>query len=99
MVYTDTDSFVFHTKTDDIYKDLHDIKDEMGFQIILFIINAMILLIKRRWVNLRMNAVAKLLQGSLDFVLSVTLFKSMEKKKNIRNARARQKHSEAFHDI
>ena len=31
MVYTDTDSFVFHTKTDDIYKDLHDIKDEMDF--------------------------------------------------------------------
>ena len=60
------------------------------FQIILFIINAMILLIKGRWVNLRMNAVAKLLQGLLDFVLSVTLFKSMEKKKNIRNARAQQ---------
>ena len=31
MVYTDTDSFVFHTKTDDIYKDLNDIKDEMDF--------------------------------------------------------------------
>ena len=31
MVYTDTDSFVFHTKTDDIYKDLHDNKDEMDF--------------------------------------------------------------------
>ena len=29
MVYTDTDSSVFHTKTDDIYKDLNDIKDEM----------------------------------------------------------------------
>ena len=31
MVYTDTDSFVFHTKTDDIYTDLKDINDEMDF--------------------------------------------------------------------
>ena len=31
MVYTDTDSFVFHTKTDDIYQDLKDINDEMDF--------------------------------------------------------------------
>eukprot|EP00438_Fugacium_kawagutii_P007257 Skav211577 [mRNA] locus=scaffold2228:403820:405304:+ [translate_table: standard] len=31
MVYTDTDSFVFHTKTDDIYNDFNDIKDEMDF--------------------------------------------------------------------
>ena len=31
MVYTDTDSFVFHTKTDDIYADLKDINDEMDF--------------------------------------------------------------------
>ena len=33
MVYTDTDSFVFHTKTDDIYiyQDLKDTNDEMDF--------------------------------------------------------------------
>ena len=31
MVNTDTDSFVFHTKTDDIYQDLKDINDEMDF--------------------------------------------------------------------
>ena len=31
MVYTDTDSFVFHTKTDDIYHDLKEINDEMDF--------------------------------------------------------------------
>ena len=31
MVYTDTDSFVFHTKTDDIYQDLREINDEMDF--------------------------------------------------------------------
>ena len=31
MVYTDTDSFVFHTKTDDIYEDLKEFKDEMDF--------------------------------------------------------------------
>ena len=31
MVYTDTDSFVFHTKTDDIYEDLYNIKNEMDF--------------------------------------------------------------------
>ena len=31
MVYTDTDSFVFHTKTDDIYQDLQEINDEMDF--------------------------------------------------------------------
>ena len=31
MVYTDTDSFVFHTRTDDIYTDLTDINDEMDF--------------------------------------------------------------------
>ena len=29
MVYTDADSFVFLTKTDDIYEDLKGIKDEM----------------------------------------------------------------------
>ena len=31
MVYTDTDSFVFHTRTDDIYQDLQEINDEMDF--------------------------------------------------------------------
>ena len=31
MVYTDTDSFVFHTRTDDIYQDLQEINDEMVF--------------------------------------------------------------------
>ena len=31
MVYTDTDSFVFHTRTDDIYQDLKEINDEMDF--------------------------------------------------------------------
>ena len=31
MVYTDTDSFVFHTKTDDIYQGLKEIHDEMDF--------------------------------------------------------------------
>ena len=31
MVYTDTDSFVFHTKTDDIYQDLKETNDEMDF--------------------------------------------------------------------
>ena len=31
MAYTDTDSLVFHTKSDDIYKDLNDIKDEIDF--------------------------------------------------------------------
>ena len=30
-VYTDTDSFVFHTKTDGIYQDLKEINDEMNF--------------------------------------------------------------------
>ena len=31
IVYTDTDSFVFHTKTDDIYQDLKGINDDMDF--------------------------------------------------------------------
>ena len=31
MVYTDTDSFVFHTKTNDIYEDLNTIKKELYF--------------------------------------------------------------------
>ena len=31
MVYTDTDSFVFQTRTDDIYQDLQGINDEMDF--------------------------------------------------------------------
>ena len=31
MVYTDTDSFVFHTKTNDIYEDLNTIKNEIYF--------------------------------------------------------------------
>ena len=31
MVYTDTDSFVFHTKTDDIYHDFKEKNDEMDF--------------------------------------------------------------------
>ena len=31
MVYTDTDSFVFHTKTDDIYQGFKKINNEMDF--------------------------------------------------------------------
>ena len=31
MVYTDTDSFVFHTKTNDIYEGLNTIKKEIDF--------------------------------------------------------------------
>ena len=31
MVYTDTDSFVFHTKTNDVYEDLNTIKKELDF--------------------------------------------------------------------
>ena len=31
MVYTDTDSFVFHTKTNDIYEDLNTITKEIDF--------------------------------------------------------------------
>ena len=31
MVYTDTDSCVFHTKTNDNYKDLNEINNEMEF--------------------------------------------------------------------
>ena len=31
MVYTDTDSFVFRTRTDDIYQDLQEINDVTGF--------------------------------------------------------------------
>ena len=31
MIYTDTDSFVFHTKTDLLYQDLKEINDEMDF--------------------------------------------------------------------
>ena len=31
MVYTDTDSFVLHTKTDDICEDLNTIKKEIDF--------------------------------------------------------------------
>ena len=31
IVYTDTDSFVFHTRSDDIYQDLQEINDEMDF--------------------------------------------------------------------
>ena len=30
-VYTDTDSFVFHIRTDDIYKDLKETSGEMDF--------------------------------------------------------------------
>ena len=31
LVYTDTDSFVIHTKTKDVYDDFNDIKDQMDF--------------------------------------------------------------------
>ena len=31
MVYTDTDSFILHSKTDDIYEDFKSIKQEMDF--------------------------------------------------------------------
>ena len=31
LIYTDTDSFVLHTKTEDIYNDLKDINKYMGF--------------------------------------------------------------------
>ena len=59
MVYTDTDSFVFHTKTDDIYQDLKKINDEMDFSGYDKTINVMMQLIRRCWVNLRMNAKKK----------------------------------------
>ena len=60
MVYTDTDSFVFHTKTEDIYRDLKDINDEMDFSgYDKKTINAMMQLIRRCWVNLRMKWVEK----------------------------------------
>ena len=41
MVYTDTDSFVFHIKTVDMYEDLNTIKKEIYFQIFLRNINVM----------------------------------------------------------
>ena len=59
MVYTDTDSFVFHTKTDDIYQDLKEINDEMDFSGYEKNINAMMQLIRRCWVNLRMKWMEK----------------------------------------
>ena len=59
MVYTDTDSFVFHTRTDDIYQDLQEINDEMDFSGYDKTINVMMQLIRRCWVNLRMNAKEK----------------------------------------
>ena len=60
MVYTDTDSFVFHTKTDDIYQDLKDTNDEMDFSgYDKKTINAMMQLIRRCWVNSRMKCVEK----------------------------------------
>ena len=59
MVYTDTDSFVFHTRTDDIYRDLQEINDEMDFSGYEKTINALMQLIRRCWVNLRMNVKEK----------------------------------------
>ena len=59
MVYTDTDSFVFHTKTDDIYQDLKEINHEMDFSAYDKTIHVMMQLIRRCWVNLRMNAKEK----------------------------------------
>ena len=59
MVYTDTDSFVFHTKTDDIYQDLQEINDEMDFSGYEKTKNALMQLTRRCWVNLLMNAKEK----------------------------------------
>ena len=59
MVNTDTDSFVFHTKTDDIYQDLKEINDDMDFVDMIKTINAMMQLTRRCWVNSRMNAKEK----------------------------------------
>ena len=33
IVFTDTDSYVFHTKTVDIYEDLNTIKKEIDFSV------------------------------------------------------------------
>ena len=60
MVYTDTDSFVFHTKTDDIYQDLKK-RYMMKWTLVDMIkaINALMQLTRGCWVNLRMNAKEK----------------------------------------
>ena len=31
LLYADTDSFIFHIETEDLYKDFDDIKEHMGF--------------------------------------------------------------------
>ena len=59
MVYTDTDSFVFHTKTDDIYQDLKEIMMKWTLVDMIKSINAMMQLIRRCWVNLRMKWMEK----------------------------------------
>ena len=59
MVYTDTDSFVFHTKTDDIYQDLTEIMMKWTLVDMIKTINALMQLTRRCWVNLRMNAKEK----------------------------------------
>ena len=55
VVYTDTESFVFHTQTDDIYRDLKEMMKWTSVDMTKTI-SAMMQVRRRCWVNLRMNA-------------------------------------------
>ena len=81
MVYTDTDSFVFHTKTDDIHQDLKEINDEMDFSGYD----------KKK--HECYDATNKKVLGKFkdDCILNVMLLKPMVMVKNIRSARALQR--------
>ena len=67
LFYTDTDSFIFHIETEDVYKDFDDMKkhvDSSGYDKPHPCYDNTN---KRKcWVNLRMNMMGKYLHDTLD---------------------------------
>ena len=59
MVYADTDSFVFILTLMTFIKTSRILKMKRVFQIILYLINAMLLLVKQFLEHIRMNEVAR----------------------------------------
>ena len=94
MVYTDTDSFVFHTRTDDIYQELQEINDEMDFSgYDKNHINVMMQLIRRCWVNLRMNAKEKIMTGFIGLRPKCYAFKNHGEDKEYKKCKGTAKNT------
>ena len=65
LAYTDTDSFVIHVETEDLYKDLKKLVVIWIFQIIPKTMITTTTQIKKCWVNSKMKLTVKLFENGL----------------------------------